>query len=111
MVHRNPGVVHLRRPELAHKVHSTMGRFLRYNGSNVAARRESMTAIVCDICKKPVAGARRGDNYMTVLDKDVCEACADDLLGATKVQMKTRRPYTFKDYNDTLVRNLNSMTR
>jgi len=70
-----------------------------------------MTAIVCDICKKPVAGARRGDNYMTILDKDICEGCSDELLLATKMQMKTRRPYTFKDYNDTLVKNLGSMTR
>ena len=70
-----------------------------------------MTAIVCDICKKPVAGARRGDNYFTFLDKDCCEECRDDLLNATKMQMKARRPYTFKDYNDILVRNLGSMTR
>ena len=70
-----------------------------------------MTAIVCDVCKKPVAGARRGDNYFTFLDKDTCEECRDDLLNATKMQMKGRRPYTFKDYNDTLVRNLASMTK
>jgi len=70
-----------------------------------------MTAIVCDICKKPVAGARRGDNYFTFLDKDTCEECRDDLLNATKMQMRARRPYTFKDYNDTLVRNLGSMTK
>ena len=70
-----------------------------------------MTAIVCDACKKPVNGARRGENYMTFLDKDICEDCAEDLLNATKTAMKARRPYTFKDYNDTLVRNLSSMTR
>ena len=70
-----------------------------------------MTAIVCDACKKPVAGARRGVNYMTFLDKDICEDCTEDLLTSTKVAMKGRRPYTFKDYNDTLVRNLSSMTR
>ena len=70
-----------------------------------------MTAIVCDICKKPVAGARRGDTYTTILTKDLCIPCSDDLLDATKQQMKTRRPYTFKDYNDFLVRNLSSMTR
>lgn len=70
-----------------------------------------MTAIVCDICKKAVPGARRGDSYVTILDKDICEGCSDELFNATKMQMKIRRPYTFKDYNDTLVRNLSSMTR
>ena len=46
-----------------------------------------MTAIVCDICKKAIAGARRGDTYLTILDKDVCIPCSDDLLDATKAQM------------------------
>jgi len=70
-----------------------------------------MTAIVCDVCKKAVPGARRGENYFTFLDKDCCEDCRDELMQATKMQMKPRHPYTFKDYNDTLVRNLGSMTK
>ena len=43
-----------------------------------------MTVIVCDICKKAVAGARRGDSYITILDKDVCIPCSEDLLNAAK---------------------------
>ncbi len=70
-----------------------------------------MTAIVCDACKKAIPGARRGDNYMSILDKQLCEPCSDELLGVTKQQMRTHRPYTFKDYNDTLVRNLGQMTK
>ncbi len=70
-----------------------------------------MTAIVCDVCKKAVPGAHRGVNYVTILDKDICEGCSEELLHATKMQMKPRHPYTFKDYNDTLVKNLTSMTR
>ena len=70
-----------------------------------------MTAIVCDACKKAIPGARRGDNYSSFLDKELCEPCTDELLDITKQQMKPRRPYTFKDYNDTLVRNLGPMTR
>ncbi len=70
-----------------------------------------MTAIVCDGCKKAIPAAMRGINYMSLLDKELCEDCADELLNTTKQQMKVRRPYTFKDYNDFLARNLGQMTR
>ncbi len=70
-----------------------------------------MTAIVCDACKKAIPAARRGENYMSILDKELCEPCADELLDITKQQMKPRRPYTFKDYNDFLTRNLGQMTK
>ena len=69
-----------------------------------------MTAIVCDICKKAVAAARRGHNYMTILDKDVCIPCHDELRDTTKAQMAARNPYTFKDYQDLLARNLAKMS-
>jgi len=70
-----------------------------------------MTAIVCDACKKAIPAAMRGINYMSLLDKELCEECGDELLNTTKVQMKQRRPYTFKDYNESLTRNLQQMTR
>jgi hypothetical protein len=70
-----------------------------------------MTAIVCDICKKAVSAARRDINYWTVLDKDLCETCRDELHDATKAQMRVRTPYLFKDYQEHLARNLSSMTR
>jgi hypothetical protein len=70
-----------------------------------------MTAIVCDACKKAVPAARRDMNYFTILDKDLCEPCRDELHGVTKAQMRARPPYVFKDYYDTLSKNLSSMTR
>jgi hypothetical protein len=70
-----------------------------------------MTVIVCDICKKAVAGARRGDTYVSILDKDVCIPCSEDLLAAAKQQMLARKPYLFKDYQATLAKNLAQMTR
>jgi hypothetical protein len=69
-----------------------------------------MTAIVCDICKKAVPAARKDVNYFALLDKDLCADCQDELHDATKTQMAARRPYTFKDYQDTLSRNLAKMT-
>jgi hypothetical protein len=69
-----------------------------------------MTAIVCDICKKAVPAARRELNYFTILDKDICEACHDELRDVTKGQMRARSPYTFRDYQDSLAKNLGSMT-
>jgi hypothetical protein len=70
-----------------------------------------MTAIVCDICKKAVAGARKDVTYVTLLDKDLCVPCSEDLYDATKQQMKPRKPYLFKDYQETLTKNLAQMTR
>jgi hypothetical protein len=77
-----------------------------------AARKRSnaMTAIVCDSCKKPVAGARREFNYFTILDKDLCETCHDELKDATKQQMRARQLYSFKEYYETLTKNLGRMT-
>jgi hypothetical protein len=70
-----------------------------------------MTAIVCDACKKAIPAAQKGVNYTAILDKELCETCSDELLDITKQQMKPRRPYTFKDYNEFLVRNLGQMTK
>ena len=69
-----------------------------------------MTAIVCDICKKVVAGARRDINYVSILDKDVCMPCQDELMLATRQHTLPRHPYQFKDYQDALVRNLTKMS-
>ncbi|MGA2480357.1 MAG: hypothetical protein ABSG63_16530 [Spirochaetia bacterium] len=69
-----------------------------------------MTAIVCDSCKKAVAGARRDVNYVSILDKDLCLDCHDELRDVTKQQMIVRRPYVFKDYQDILTKNLVKMT-
>ncbi len=69
-----------------------------------------MTAIVCDSCKKPVAGARREVNYFTILDKDLCEGCHDELKDTTKQQMRGRPSYSFKEYYEVLTKNLGKMT-
>jgi hypothetical protein len=69
-----------------------------------------MTAIVCDACKKAVPGARKDVNYFVILDKDLCEPCIEGLKQVTGQQMKVRRPYLFKDYQDSLVKNLGQMT-
>ncbi|HEY9593815.1 MAG TPA: hypothetical protein VHE79_05015 [Spirochaetia bacterium] len=70
-----------------------------------------MTVIVCDICKKAVPAGRRDINYTTVLDKNLCIPCTDELHDVTKKQMQARSPYTMKDYYDTLTKNLGQMTR
>jgi hypothetical protein len=69
-----------------------------------------MTAIVCDICKKAVAGASKDANYVAILDKDICIPCQQDLMLVTRQQMLSRRPYQFKEYQETLARNLSKMT-
>jgi hypothetical protein len=74
-------------------------------------KERNMTAIVCDICKKAVPGARKDVTHIALLDKDICLECSDDLMDATKQQMKGRKPYLFKDYQETLVKNLTQMAR
>ena len=69
-----------------------------------------MTAIVCDICKKAVPAARREFNYFTILDKDVCEECHDELRDEVKAQMRARSPYTFQGYQESLAKNLAART-
>jgi hypothetical protein len=68
-----------------------------------------MTAIVCDICKKAVPGARKDVNYWVFLEKDVCIPCKEQLEEVTKRQMIARQPYTLKDYWTTLSGNLTRM--
>jgi hypothetical protein len=69
-----------------------------------------MTAIVCDICRKPVAGAIRDVNYVSILDKDLCMPCREEVLRVTREQTLPRHPYLLKDYQDTLARNLSKMS-
>jgi hypothetical protein len=69
-----------------------------------------MTAIFCDICKKNVASARKDVNYTVILDKDLCVPCGEELLDVVRHQMLPRHPFTFKDYRETLVKNLERMT-
>ena len=69
-----------------------------------------MTAIFCDICRKDIAGARKDVNYAVILDKDICIPCHEELLEVTRHQTLPRHPFTFKDYRETLVKNLARMT-
>ena len=68
-----------------------------------------MTTIFCDICKKHIQGARKEINYSVILDKEICVPCGENLLEVTKRQMLTRSPYIFKEYNDSLIKNLTQM--
>jgi hypothetical protein len=70
-----------------------------------------MTAIVCDICKKAVGAARKDVTYTVMLDKDICMPCSEQLLEVTKQQMKMKKPYLFKDYQESLLGNLLKMCR
>ncbi len=65
-----------------------------------------MTAIVCDVCKKVVPGARKDVNYFVILEKDLCVPCEDQLQDAVRDQMAARRPYQFADYKDVLAKTL-----
>jgi hypothetical protein len=44
-----------------------------------------------------------------ILDKEICVPCGENLLEVTKRQMLTRSPYIFKEYNDSLIKNLTQM--
>ncbi len=68
-----------------------------------------MTLISCDACKKHISGARKDVNYVAILDKDVCVPCSEKLLETTKRHLAARSPYAFREYQETLQKNLARM--
>ena len=68
-----------------------------------------MTSISCDACKKHISGARKDVSYFVILDKDLCVPCNEKLLETTKRHSAARSPYAFRDYQETLQKNLARM--
>jgi hypothetical protein len=76
-----------------------------------------MTEIVCDICRKVIPNSvrsysweSRNERYDTILDKDVCPACLDELDGAIRQVMETEDQYTYGGHRETLVSKLEELT-
>jgi hypothetical protein len=68
-----------------------------------------MTDIICDVCRKPVAEARKDWNYVTLMDKDLCLDCEEKLRVTMRKITKARQPVVFKEYQETLAKTLVKM--
>jgi hypothetical protein len=72
-------------------------------------KERDMTDIICDACKKPVPGARRDYNYVTFMDKDLCLSCEEKLRLSMRKATFSGKTVIFKDYQETLAKNLHKM--
>lgn len=71
-----------------------------------------MTIIVCDICKKEIVGARKDLNYHTVLEKDLCVQCKDEMDIVLRKEMRARSSAgtaSFMEYKSFLAKTLQEM--
>jgi hypothetical protein len=71
-----------------------------------------MTVIVCDICKKEIVGARKDLNYHTLLEKDLCVPCKDDMDLVLRQELRARSAngtVSFPEYKNFLAKTLNEL--
>jgi len=71
-----------------------------------------MTIIVCDACKKEIVGAHKDLNYITMMEKDICMQCKDDMDDILRKEMRARtaaRTVSFTDYKAFLLQTLQQM--
>ena len=68
-----------------------------------------MITVTCDACKKTIPNAVREKNYTTVLDKNLCLPCREELKNLVSEQMAKKPRYTLKDYKKILTQSLNKM--
>lgn len=68
-----------------------------------------MITVTCDACKKVIPNAVRDNNYITILDKNLCLPCKEELENSVSEQMAKKSRYMLKDYKEILARALNKM--
>ncbi len=70
-----------------------------------------MVAVICDSCKKEISDARRGENYVSMMDKTLCFNCNDKLNEMSKESMKNQSVYTIKKYTDSKIKILSKICK
>jgi hypothetical protein len=68
-----------------------------------------MTVIYCDVCKKEIPDARKDINYVTYLDKDLCQTCEEKLRVTMRQQSAAHKPVIFKNYQESMGKTLSKM--
>lgn len=71
-----------------------------------------MVTIVCDSCRKHITDPVRGENYFSLLHKELCRDCHKKLLENVEDTMVALRPnYSLAGYKRELTGSLSKMTR
>ena len=77
-----------------------------------------MTTITCDMCGKQIHDASRHDNYFlndrnyyTVMNRDVCPECKEELENAVREAMYSQKKYSFATYKATYQAAVDQNTR
>ena len=68
-----------------------------------------MITVTCDACKKTIPNAVREKNYTTILDKNLCLPCREELENSVSEQMAEKSRYMLKEYKKILAQTLNKM--
>jgi hypothetical protein len=69
-----------------------------------------MTSIICDGCGKEIVNAQKDRTFITMLDKELCLNCEEKLRLIMRQQTFAHRPIIFKEYQESLSRNLTKLT-
>jgi hypothetical protein len=62
-----------------------------------------MKSLKCDVCHKDITTAINQRSYFHVANRDICEACHDQLGDLIKPVVRTKQPFNYEWY-DRLVR-------
>lgn len=62
-----------------------------------------MKTLNCDVCHKDITTAINQRGYFHIANRDICEACHDQMAGTIKPVIRTKQPFNYEWY-DRLVR-------
>ncbi len=68
-----------------------------------------MVSVICDACKKTIPDAQREMNYFSILDKNFCSTCKEELDRTVKEKMSEKPRYLFKEYKKVLAQTVKEM--
>jgi Icc-related predicted phosphoesterase len=87
-----------------------MRKFNRLLGRcRIAAQKEvaNMMIIVCDLCKKTIQNASRGNNYFTLLNRAICKSCyrklRDEVQDVMEERMDAKQKFDFLSHKKLFV--------
>ncbi len=70
-----------------------------------------MVRIVCDSCKKPVKNGKLNEGYFSILKKNLCVECNNELVSKVETSMDGKKTYQFLTYKEVLADTLERMCR
>ena len=57
-----------------------------------------MKSLKCDVCHKDITTAINQRSYFHMANRDICEACYDQLHGVLKPVIRTKQPFSYEWY-------------